>query len=206
MSEEFQQHLFEPFEQENVSGSRMGGSGLGLAIAKRIADAMGAQIQVQSRQGVGTCVTVTLKLHSVPLPRLATPMDADAPIPVGTRILVVEDNPLNMDIARDLLLEAGFEVDTAENGAAALQMLETSPPNCYRLVLMDVIMPVMDGYEASMAIRSSSRKDLSKLPIIAFTANTLQEDLDKAIECGISDYLFKPIDPEKLVKKIRCWL
>ena len=206
MSEEFQQHLFEPFEQENVSGSRMGGSGLGLAIAKRIADAMGAQIQVQSRQGVGTCVTVTLKLHSVPLPRLAAPMDADAPIPAGTRILVVEDNPLNMDIARDLLLEAGFEVDTAENGAAALQMLETSPPNCYRLVLMDVIMPVMDGYEASMAIRSSSRKDLSKLPIIAFTANTLQEDLDKAIECGISDYLFKPIDPEKLVKKIRCWL
>ncbi len=207
MSEEFVKHIFEPFERElnsTVSGIR--GTGLGMAITKNIVDIMHGTIEVRSRQGIGTecIVSLTLRLNSesnVNKKTVNNVSKTDIPIRNG-RILLVEDNELNREIALTILEDAGFTVDFAENGQSAVDMLRNSEPGYYRLILMDIQMPVMNGYEATTIIRELNNKDLASVPIIAMTANAFEEDKQKALRCGMNAHIAKPIDVEKLLNTL----
>lgn len=218
MSEEFVGHIFEPFERErNSTISGIQGTGLGMAITKNIVDMMNGSIEVKSEQGVGTefIVRLTFRLQEEKKERrhisependrtqtagdhLSTSGSVDfVPLRTG-RILLVEDNELNREIAEAILSEAGFCVETAENGQIALDMLKDSEPEHYRLVLMDVQMPVMDGYEATKKIRALGNPALSAIPIIAMTANAFEEDKKEALEKGMNAHIAKPIEVKTL--------
>lgn len=315
ISQEFLGRIYEPFQREAPSGTgSTEGTGLGITIAKRIVDAMGGQIQIQSQKGKGTTVTIsvllpTVESHSkwdkalplvgkrvcllgsdweqmenlntlltalsvdvvpqgqkadaaivvcdqrleqrlrlvkdVPVRILCCPtgsekpqgVEADGfcqepiflnnirdallnalglapeeapveemPIPAGTRVLLVEDNALNQEIACTILEEAGFLVDTAANGQEAVERAEKSQPGTYQMILMDIQMPVMNGCEAAAAIRALNRPDLKSVPILAVTANAFQEDWERANESGMNDFITKPIDATLLLSKLHTWL
>ena len=195
MSREFAERLFIPFERERTSTvSRIQGTGLGLAITKNIVDMMGGQITVQTEQGKGTEFTVTVSFP------LAEPGEEnrsggeDGVSFEGMRALLAEDNMINMEIAQMLLEQEGFLIETAENGKIALEMTAASRPGYYDVILMDIQMPVMDGYTATQAIRSLPDKKLAGIPIIAMTANAFQEDIRKAEEIGMNGHIAKPLD------------
>ena len=195
MSQEFAERLFVPFERERTSTvSRIQGTGLGLAITKNIIDLMGGQITVQTEKGKGTEFTIVL---SFPLaePEKETTSDEENEISFeGKRALLVEDNMINMEIAQMLLDHEGFLIETAENGKTAVEMTAASKPGYYDVILMDIQMPVMDGYTATQAIRSLPDPALAGIPIIAMTANAFQEDVRKAEEVGMNGHIAKPLD------------
>ena len=205
ISKEFLSHLFEPFErQKNTTLSGVYGTGLGLPIVKGLVEMMNGQIAVDSAPGKGSRFTVTLRLRLAgKISIQACKTVPDAPHTPVQRILLVEDNEINREIESELLEEAGFLIDTAENGRIALEMLQNAAPGHYDLVLMDIQMPVMDGYEATQAIRTLATPELSSIPIIALSANAFEEDRRMSLEKGMNDHLAKPMDIDQILTKIR---
>ncbi len=214
MSPEFVEKIFSPFERERTSTvSRTQGTGLGMAITKNIVDMMGGTIEVQTEQGKGTEFIVRLpfrlqseKHHterSAELEGLKALVVDDDFNTSGRCILLVEDNELNSEITVEILNEYGYMVDTAGNGAQAVEKVKNSKPGNYDLVLMDVQMPVMNGYEATRQIRALNDPALAGITIIAMTANAFDEDKKKALECGMDGFLTKPIVIEELIGTIQ---
>ena len=202
MSKEFQTRLFEPFMQENAAagiGSR--GTGLGLAIAKSIVDKMGGSLDIWSEEGKGTEIRLHLELDiAKDVPEAAAGGErADCAGALnGRRVLIVEDHPLNTEIARKLLEKKGMLVTAAANGAAAVETFVNSQEGCFDAVLMDICMPEMDGLTATKKIRKLPRADAESVPIIAMTANAFDDDRRKSEAAGMNDHLAKPIEPELL--------
>ena len=205
MSETFQRHMFEAFAQENSDrGSLSGGVGLGLAVVKKLVDERGGTIQVDSALGQGTRFRVVLPMMpSEAEPEAALP-DAAASI-AGRRLLVAEDNELNREIAVYLLQEAGAVVDQAADGKEAVEMFAASAPGTYDAVLMDVMMPELDGHAAARAIRGMDRPD-AQLPIIAMTANLFDEDVAACLAAGMDAHIPKPLEAGRMIKTIAEWL
>ena len=202
MSPEFVEKLFIPFERERSSTvSRIQGTGLGMAITKNILDLMGGQIDVLTEQGKGTEFVLSFSLPIVEAPQEST--QDEAPLRFDRlRILLVEDNEVNMEIATMILEQAGIHVDKAENGASAVEKVKTAHA-AYDLILMDIQMPVMDGYTAARAIRSLEEPALSSIPIIAMTANAFTEDIQAAEEAGMNGHIAKPLDVSVMMATIR---
>lgn len=205
MSETFQRHMFEAFAQENSDrGSLSGGVGLGLAVVKKLVDERGGTIQVDSARGQGTRFCVVLPMMpSEAEPEAALP-DAAASI-AGRRLLVAEDNELNREIAVYLLQDAGAVVDQAADGKEAVEMFAASAPGTYDAVLMDVMMPELDGHAAARAIRGMDRSD-AQLPIIAMTANLFDEDVEACLAAGMDAHIPKPLEAGRMIKTIAEWL
>ena len=195
MSPEFVERLFIPFERERTSTvSRIQGTGLGLAITKNIVDIMGGNITVQTEKGKGTEFTITVDFPlAEPEEEICSNVEDEISFE-GMRALLVEDNMVNMEIAQMLLAQAGFLIETAENGEIALEMTAASEHGYYDVILMDIQMPVMDGYMATKAIRNLPDTRLASIPIIAMTANAFQEDKKKAEEVGMNGHITKPLD------------
>lgn len=200
MSAEYQKHIFEQFSREETSTvSKTEGTGLGMPITKRLVEMMDGSIDLLSVQGQGTEFTVHLRLPLCGAPKKETPV-AD-PEFAGMRLLVVEDNELNMEITTTVLEEAGFVVDQAVNGQAALEKIATAAPGQYALVLMDIQMPVMDGYEATRRIRALPDPAKAQIPIVAMTANAFAEDRENALAAGMNEHIAKPFDIHTLLWK-----
>ena len=202
MSEEFQKRMFEPFTQENAGArSVYGGTGLGMSITKSLVDKMGGTIGVESRQGVGTTYTITLPFV-IDSTEAAEPeqQQTDLAVLQGRRVLLAEDNALNMEIMEFLLNEVGIKVTKAADGQQAVEAFAASPVGGFDAILMDVMMPVRDGHEATRAIRAMDRPDAKNIPIFAMTANAFTEDRRKALESGMNEHLPKPIDPDALYR------
>lgn len=209
MSEEFQKTLFQPFTQENrLVSPEMHGTGLGLAIVKKLVDVMGGSIHVESAPGKGTTFVIVLtfayvsadKIPAKPLPFPSSRKSVEAL--QGKRILLFEDNPLNQEIARALLGEKGLLVDVANNGEEGLRIFKEAPLGHYNAILMDVHMPIMDGYEATKRIRMLPREDAHRIPVIAMTADAFAEDVRKALDAGMNAHIAKPIEPQQLIETI----
>ncbi len=219
MSSEYLTHIFEPFEREkNTTISRIQGTGLGMAITKNIVDMMNGSIVVESEQGVGTKVTVSFtfrlngqadKSQQTSKQKYITPdistcekISSDTANELerfrGIRILLAEDNELNQEIATQILENAGFEVNIADNGQIAVDMISASEPGYYKLVLMDVQMPIKNGYDATKEIRALENEKLAIIPILAMTANAFEEDKENALRSGMNGHIAKPIDVKKL--------
>ena len=204
MSERFLHKLFEPFTREETAQcAHTQGTGLGMAIVKKLVDKMGGTIQVESQVNVGSAFTVALPFRRDSEKRAAQPRKAGPRADLhGVRILLVEDSPLNREIAVFLLREAGAEVDTAEDGEEALRVFSESPVGHYHILLMDVMMPVMDGCEATRRIRLLNRPDARTVPIVAMTANAFVEDVAKCRAAGMDGHLAKPLDTEKMLSTV----
>ena len=195
MSPEFAERLFVPFEREHTSTvSRTQGTGLGLAITKNIVDLMGGTIAVQTEKGKGTEFTITVSFPLTRPEETARSGDGEEVSFEGMRALLVEDNMINMEIAQMLLSQEGFLIETAEDGKTAVEMTAASSPGYYDVILMDIQMPVMDGYTATREIRGLPDKRLAGIPIVAMTANAFQEDIRKAEEAGMNGHIAKPLD------------
>ena len=200
MSKEFLDNIFEPFVQENETDARTKykGSGLGMSIVKELVDLMGGQIFIDSIEGMGTTITVTLETEYLKNEKeLEAKLGKDEKLK-GMKILLVEDNEINMEIAKTLLQEVGVVVTEAGNGQEAVDMFESSPVNYYHAILMDILMPVKDGYTAAKEIKNLNRPDSVDVPIIAMTANAYNEDKEKVYESGMCEHIIKPIQIEKL--------
>jgi len=203
MSAEFQKVLFDPFSQEgrdDVSAKR--GTGLGLAIVKKLVDRMGGTIAVTSAPGRGTTFTLELVFDCLREDALPTPAAGDsAPDDAclaGRHVLLCEDHPLNQEIARTLLERKGMGVSVAENGQRGVDRFARSPVGYYDAVLMDIRMPVMDGYEATRALRALPRRDAATVPILAMTADTFASDVQKCLDAGMNGHIAKPLDVKGL--------
>ena len=202
MSEEFLTRVFEPFTQEDESfTNRFGGGGLSLAVSKKLADAMGGSLQVQSEKGKGSVFTLTVPLTVLEAPVCEAPEEEITL--AGRRVLVVEDVPENAEIVQDLLELEGIASDHAENGLAALEMFESARPGTYDAILMDLRMPVMDGLEAARRIRALSCPDAAAIPIIALTANAFPSDVEASRAAGMNAHLAKPADADALYDTLR---
>lgn len=208
MSEAYQQHLFEPFTQErSTARSTYGGTGLGMPIAKSLVDKMGGTITFTSRLGEGTTFRVILPFR-ICQPGELPPQAAKAPAPdelQGMRLLLVEDNTLNMEIAAFMLESAGAELTKAQNGQEALDIFRESPAGFFDAILMDVMMPVMDGYQATRAIRALERPDAAAVPIVAMTAHAFADDRQRAYEAGMTAHLAKPLESAVLIRTLQRW-
>ncbi len=212
MSPDFLEHLYEPFERERTSTvSGITGTGLGMSITKNLIDMMHGSIDVTSQQGVGTesIITLTFKAAEKPSvdPIQNTLMNQAKSLVAGSltgiQILLVEDNSLNREIAMELLSETGAILDSAENGMEAVIRIKDAKSGKYDVILMDIQMPVMDGYEATRQIRSLENSEYAKIPIIAMTANAFDEDRKKALETGMNAHIGKPIDLQVIIKTIK---
>lgn len=204
ISEEFMERLFEPFARaSNTTESGVAGSGLGLAVVKNLVDLMEGDIKVVSRVGEGSRFTVTVVLRQLDGGTAAFPALTPPHILLkGKRVLLVEDNEINSEIAEALLTENGFIVETASDGDIAVETVKNSEPGDFDLVLMDIQMPRMNGYEATRAIRALPEPTLARIPIIALSANTYAEDRKKAIDAGMDEHAPKPIDMARLMEVI----
>ena len=204
MSEEFSAHAFDMFTQEKVtSRSTYQGTGLGLAIVKQLVDRMGGSVTLQSRPGAGTTVTVKLpfKIGKQDDLKPAAQVKGDISFK-GLRALVVEDNELNMEIARFILEDCGALVEPVSNGLEAVHKFEASDEETFDVILMDIMMPVMDGITATKTIRAMERPDAKTIPIIAMTANAFKEDEEKCMAAGMNEHLAKPLEEDKVVRAI----
>ena len=207
MSQEFQKHMFEPFSQENAGArTTFNGSGLGLSIVKKLVEKMGGQIRVESKEGVGSTFTVTLSLK---IDTTADQSENAGLLPevqdysiAGIKILLVEDNELNMEIAEFILKNEEAIVRKAWNGQEAVDIFRDSQEGEFDVILMDVMMPVMDGLAASRKIREMNREDAKHIPIIAMTANAFEEDRRRSREAGMNRHLAKPLDAQEIVRTI----
>lgn len=206
MSEDFQKHLFDMFERERTSTvSRVQGTGLGLTIVKNIVSFLGGTIEVVSRKGEGSEFIIRFPLEiadEIQIPENTDKASIKEVNFAGRRILLAEDNELNREIASEIFTNMGFEVEAAENGSVALDKLMNSDPGYFDLVIMDIQMPVMDGYETTEKIRQLPDKRLAHIPIVAMTANAFDEDRKKAIVAGMTGYIAKPIDMAELTKTL----
>ncbi len=211
MSKEYQKVIFESFSREdNTRVRKTEGSGLGMAITKCIVDAMGGTISVRSEQGRGSEFHVVLDLEKAATPAASEAADGAAErvndvVLKGRRILLAEDNELNWEVARELLSILELELDWAENGEICVEKFRNSPAGHYDAIIMDVRMPVMDGYEATAAIRRLERED-ADIPIIAMTADAFSEDIQRCLERGMNDHLAKPIDIQAVTFKLKKYL
>ncbi len=211
MSKEYQKVIFESFSREdNTRVRKTEGSGLGMAITKCIVDAMGGTISVRSEQGRGSEFHVVLDLEKAAAPAASEAADGAAErvndvVLKGRRILLAEDNELNWEVARELLSILELELDWAENGEICVEKFRNSPAGHYDAIIMDVRMPVMDGYEATAAIRRLERED-ADIPIIAMTADAFSEDIQRCLERGMNDHLAKPIDIQVVTFKLKKYL
>ncbi len=204
MSPGFLPRVFDPFAREDEgSTSRHGGGGLGLALTKRIVDAMGGEIAVQSEKGRGSVFTVTLPLAPAAEEVTLPPPEEDLPSLSGRRVLIVEDVPENAEIVQDLLELEGVESDHAENGREALDLFGRFPAWHYDAVLMDLRMPVMDGLEATRRMRAMNRPDARGVPIIALSANAFESDIRQSLASGMNAHLAKPADADLLYRTLR---
>ena len=204
MTEEFQKCVFEPFAQEHTgSRTKFAGTGLGMAIAKNLVEKMGGSITFESEEGVGTTfvIRVPFRIDTDRDSRAETGEKTEVSIR-GLHILLVEDNKLNMEIAEFVIQNEGAEVTKAWNGQEAVELFRKSEPGEFDVILMDIMMPVMNGYEATKTIRSVDREDAKTIPIIAMTANAFTEDRLKAKEAGMNEHITKPVNAELLVKVI----
>lgn len=206
ISSDFLPQLFEPFSQEHRAlDSEIHGTGLGLAICKSLISMMHGTIQVDSEPGKGSCFTIDIPLRSAedkPPEQLSETCTEDICDFHGRKVLLAEDNELNMEIARHVLERVNLQVDSAENGKIACDMFAASPEGKYCAVLMDIRMPEMDGLKATRAIRAMKRRDAS-VPIIAMSANAFEEDIREALENGMNAYTTKPIDVQQLYRTLR---
>lgn len=199
MSEEFQQHIFEPFTQENPGArTKYTGSGLGLSIVRELVERMGGTIQLESQLGEGSLFIVTLSFALDTAPAEDTPAEAPAADLQGMRVLVAEDNALNMEITQFMLDELHVAYECAENGAEALCLYKNAPAGHFDAILMDMMMPVMDGTAAAAAIRALPQEDAADIPIIALTANVCADVSADAAYADMNDCLFKPVQPSHL--------
>ena len=201
ISKEFQEHVFEPFERENnTTFSGIYGTGLGLAITRNIVKIMGGTIEVDSAIGKGSTFTVTIRLRiqETQLVSAVSPEDVAVCLNSG-KILLVEDNEINVEIETEILEKAGFCIEIAENGSIAVEKVKKSEPGEYALVLMDIQMPVMDGREAAEAIRGLGNSELAHIPIIALSADAFENDRRLSLECGMDEHLTKPMDIDEVV-------
>ena len=210
MSQEFQKHIFEPFERERTSTvSKVEGSGIGMGIVKKLVGLMSGTVAVESKIGVGSTFTVTIPCRiasqeETQAKRETTPSDEKSLC--GVKILLTEDNDLNAEIATELLQEEGCTVDRAKDGVECVDMLEKVANGTYRLILMDIQMPVMNGYDAAKKIRRMDDPQKAGIPIIAMTANAFSEDRQAALDAGMNDHVAKPINMNVLVPTIRKYL
>ena len=208
MSPEFQQKAFEPFAQEDSSArTAYSGTGLGLAITKELVEQMGGQITFTSQQGKGTVFVIGLPFrldpdakHRAQTEQTAQPAAASGVR--GAKVLLVEDNDLNMEIANFLLENEGAIVTQAWNGQQALDIFAASAPGSFDVILMDVMMPVMGGLEATRRIRALPRPDAASIPIFAMTANAFQDDIERSRAAGMNEHLTKPLDAPQLMETI----
>ncbi len=201
ISDEIKRKLFSPFEQGDKRISRQfGGTGLGLSISRNIVRLMGGDITVTSEEGAGSIFSFGLWLQQADMPRGEEAREDDGGVLRGKRILLVDDVAINRLIVVDLLGSVDLTVDEADDGAVALDMVAKSPEGYYDLILMDVQMPNMDGYEAAMAIRSLNRRDARTMPIVAMTANAFRDDVEKAFASGMTGHMAKPLEFEKLIQ------
>lgn len=204
MSKAFLEHIFEEFAREqNSTQSRLQGTGLGMSIVKRLADMIGAEIEIQSEIGLGTTVHVRTQFKiatesDVALDHGEKPALDDGVFLKGKHVLLVEDNEFNREVAQDFLLDAEMTVDVAENGLEAVSRVREHSPDFYDCILMDVQMPVMDGYEATKAIRNIYPQ--AKIPIIALSANAFEEDRQRSLDAGMDDHLAKPFVVTKVLE------
>ena len=210
MSQEFQKHIFEPFERERTSTvSKVEGSGIGMGIVKKLVGLMGGTVEVESRIGVGSTFTVTIPCRIASKDETQAKREtnpSDQKCLCGTRILLTEDNDLNAEIATELLQEEGCTVDRAKDGVECVDMLEKAANGTYQLILMDIQMPVMNGYDAARKIRGLDDPQKANIPIIAMTANAFTEDRQVALDAGMNDHIAKPINMNVLVPTIQKYL
>ena len=210
MSQEFQKHIFEPFERERTSTvSKVEGSGIGMGIVKKLVGLMGGTVEVESKIGVGSTFTVTIPCRIASQEETQAKRDttsSDKKSLSGTKILLAEDNDLNAEIAVELLQEEGCTVDRAKDGVECVDMLEKAANGTYQLILMDIQMPVMNGYDAAKKIRRMDDLPKAEIPIIAMTANAFSEDKQAALDAGMNDHVAKPINMNVLVPAIQKYL
>ena len=210
MSQEFQKHIFEPFERECTSTvSKVEGSGIGMGIVKKLVGLMSGTVEVESKIGVGSTFTVTIpsriaSQEETQAKRETTPSDEKSLC--GVKILLTEDNDLNAEIATELLREEGCAVDRAKDGVECVDLLEKAANGTYQLILMDIQMPVMNGYDAARKIRRLDDPQKANIPIIAMTANAFTEDKQAALDAGMNDHIAKPINMNVLVPTLRKYL
>ena len=210
MSQEFQKHIFEPFERERTSTvSKVEGSGIGMGIVKKLVGLMGGTVEVESKIGVGSTFTVAIPCRIASQEETQAKRDttsSDQKSLSGTKILLAEDNDLNAEIAVELLQEEGCTVDRAKDGVECVDMLEKAANGTYQLILMDIQMPVMNGYDAAKKIRRMDDLPKADIPIIAMTANAFSEDKQAALDAGMNDHVSKPINMNILVPTIQKYL
>lgn len=216
ISKEFMKRIFEPFTKEDHSASgELNGTGLGLAIVHSLVEKMNGMLEVQSEPQRGSCFTVIIPMKKADTKAQGQPFggmlkmkqeDNLAERFAGRRILLVDDNELNREIAEELLGTLALEIETAVNGREAFELVEKKPLHYYDLILMDIQMPVMNGYEAASAIRSLNREDAAEIPIIAMTANALAEDVKKSKDSGMNEHITKPINMQMVTAVLRQWL
>ena len=223
MSPEFLKRMFQPFERSDVPrASQMEGTGLGMAITKNITELMKGSIRAESKEGEGTTFHIELPFqkgapqpyHPDPFKELSLPQSAASDSGhtgkdtdySNRHLLLVEDNELNLEIAKELISATNVQIDTAVNGQEALDKVSSSAPGYYNLVLMDIRMPIMDGYEACRRIRRINRPDLQDLPVIAMTADAFAEDRQQALDAGMNGHISKPIDLRELYNILEKYL
>ena len=204
MAEEFQKHIFEPFAQEHTgSRAKFAGTGLGMAISKKLVEEMGGTITFESKKGVGSTFVIRVPFKiDLDADKREESKDVSEKSIKGMHVLLAEDNELNMEIAEFLLQNEGAEVTKAWNGQEIVELFRKSESGEFDVILMDIMMPIINGYEAAKRIRSLDREDAKKIPIIAMTANAFTEDRIRAKEAGMDEHIAKPIDVELLIKVI----
>jgi signal transduction histidine kinase/ABC-type amino acid transport substrate-binding protein/ActR/RegA family two-component response regulator len=202
ISKEFLPHIYDPFLQEDNTGGESSGTGLGLSIVKNLVDIMHGSIEVESTKNQGTCFTLHFHFTCAPEPLPHKTVSQPDGILSGRRILLCEDNSLNREIAKEILQKKGMIIESAVNGEEGLQKYKASEEYYYDAILMDIRMPVMNGLDASRAIRRSGREDADAIPIIAMTANAFEDDIKQCLDAGMNAHVAKPIDPETMFRTI----
>lgn len=203
MSKDYLQHIFEPFSQEkNDARSIYQGTGVGMSIVKGLVERMNGTITVTSQEGVGTTFVIEIPFETAPQFESTTPEAGQKAAISGLKLLMAEDNDLNAEIAQMLLTDEGASVTVVGDGEQAVEMFRSNPPGTFDAVLMDIMMPVMDGLTATRTIRSLDREDAASIPIIAMTANAFQEDAQKCLEAGMNAHLAKPLDMNRITSTL----